>query len=393
MKMKTIFKQIPTVELLYKDKDDKSKGKYYKLDKRWIQDAEMKQDVEEDVDPDYKTPEEELEWTIGEHQPWNVELKITDDTVIDWDKMSTMYFHPSCTVPRFKLQAFCADKKVKSIRDKDKADVILYGSNFSNNIVNADCSNFVKRIALIKRMKKHRYKRNLHTEIIPALEAMTDEYIVLPEDYQNDNDLEKDNTYPDQIIVNYNYIQEYDKYVLIQSDNFYHQDNVLAELGSGAMDDATYRRLCDMFSSKDQENHVVAMEVMSNCNYKESIVYLLELMRRYYGGPIFNSSERKHVSFKALRLYLQYEPRTINEGMDSLVKGVIAKGLLTEANYKLILALIEEKVNKDKLGEQESHIYTQEDSTWILTGIDLAPEYKALVIWDKKQEPQLIEVL
>ena len=372
------YEQIPI--LGFEEKSD-----YYKREKTqyivkniWVEAGEI---IEKRTppDPDDHYSKEEIEHYKGSENSTNSKTLI-GAKVPDWNNIKTIHFHPSCTVPRFKLQQFCSNKKVKVIRDENKADIILYGANFSNNILQSTYNVFIKKTTAITRLKKNKPFYNTYTDIIPFLEASSSEYVII-DGYHNPLRKDKD------LDVSYEYINDSDKYTLLTAheNKFYHQDNVLAELGTGAMDDATYRRLCDMFNSKDEENHTVAMEVMANCNYQDSIVYLLELMRRYYNEPIFKNDHRNQVSFKALRLYLQYEPRN-NDTIDELVENVIKKNLLTEANYRLILKLIEEKVNYDKTNEDS---FGGEDRSWILKIIDLAPEHKEKIIWNKKEEPQL----
>jgi len=378
MTMKKNYEQIPIVDFEEKNHHYKREKTQYIVKNIWVETGEI---IEKRIppDPDDSYSEEEIERYKGTESSTD-HRSLIGTKVPDWNNIKTIHFHPSCTVPRFKLQQFCSKKKVKVIRDEDKADIILYGANFTNTIFQSNNNPFLKKTTVISRLKKNKSFYNSHTDIIPFLEASSSEYVII-EGYHNP--LKKDKDFD----VEYEYINDYDKYTLLTAheNKFYHQDNVLAELGTGAMDNATYRSLRNMFDSKDKANHVVAMEVMSNCNYQESIVYLLELMRRYYNEPIFENSQRNQVSFKALRLYLQYEPRN-NNTVDELVENVIKKGLLTEANYNLIIELILEKVNFDKTNEDS---YEGEDRSWILKIIDLAPEHKEKIIWNKKEEPQL----
>lgn len=379
------FKQIPELYFVDRNSYSDKPETYFKIDMKWVEEGEIKEKRAYPDDPDDLS----MEYYIG--NPDNNITKIEfrqrfNNKIIDWNSVETIYFHPSCTVPRFKLQKFYASKQVKAIKDEDKADVILYGSNYITGIFENDTDDFVKKTTLINRIKKHTPKQNLDTEILPALELSTSEYVILA---GYNNPFKKENK---DKSINYNYISDYNKYEQLtqRGAKFYHQDNVLTDIATGVIDNTMFRSICTMFSSEDGANHTIAMEIMSNCSYKESIVYLLELMRRYYGVEMFQSNTRNHVSFKALRSYLQYEPRHV-DGMDNIIENLIEKNLLTEVNYRLILDLTKEKVNADKLGENSG--YNREDTSWILKEIDLIPEYKAKIIWDKKKEPQLIDAV
>jgi len=159
-----------------------------------------------------------------------------------------------------------------------------------------------------------------------------------------------------------------------------HQDVILEQLSSVVMDKDMFISVDKMLESKDDSNHIVAMEVMSNTAYKSSIVYLLELMRRHW-DVIDQIHEKSNISFRALREYLQFEG---NLDMDLLIDKIIEKNALTETNYKRILQFI-----------MEDEANTTEDNAgrWIITNVDLHPEQKAKVIWDKKEELILTEAL
>ena len=65
----------------------------------------------------------------------------------------------------------------------------------------------------------------------------------------------------------------------------------------------TYQNLRNMFNSTDQDNHVLAMEIMANCNYKDSILFLTMLFF-HHSYQIGNCRSRNHVNFKSLKNYL-----------------------------------------------------------------------------------------
>ena len=78
-----------------------------------------------------------------------------------------------------------------------------------------------------------------------------------------------------------------------------------------------------MFDSSDTENHTVAMELMSNSQYRESLYYLELLFYKYY-HQMYTNYSKNHVNFKSLLSYLGKSSRSfhtdINDIMDSLVK-------------------------------------------------------------------------
>ena len=60
-----------------------------------------------------------------------------------------------------------------------------------------------------------------------------------------------------------------------------------------------FEQLRQMFLSSDSDNHVLAMEIMANSNYSQSIFYLLRLFKDY-NRKISDQRSRNHVNFKSL---------------------------------------------------------------------------------------------
>lgn len=307
----------------------------------------------------------------------------------DLSGVKTIYFDDTCKVPRFKLGEICGTHGIKVVRERDKADAVIYGNKFTESIfttTSADSFNYKEDF--IAQARKVKCKRNL-AEIIPLVEACESDIVLL------ENKDEGNGVYEDRLCIqkriktddgpafdiDYTEISDESKYLLLTGkNNLIYQDVILEQLSSIVMDEDMFKSVNNMFESKDESNHTVAMEVMSNTAYRKSIVYLLELMRRHH-NIIDLVYEKRHISFKALREYLQFDD---SSEMDELIDVVITKKALTESNYKLILKLIIE--NEFKSTEDNK-------GRWVITSVDLAPEQKSKVIWDKKEELILTEAL
>ncbi len=68
------------------------------------------------------------------------------------------------------------------------------------------------------------------------------------------------------------------------------------------IDREKYEVLYDMLKSNDVSNHTIAVEIMANCNYRLSSVFVLTLIRIFY-NQIINTRASRHVNFKALLSY------------------------------------------------------------------------------------------
>ena len=84
-----------------------------------------------------------------------------------------------------------------------------------------------------------------------------------------------------------------------------------------------------MFDSSDTDNHVLAMEIMANSKYEDSILYLLMLISQN-SYKINNSNTRNHVNFKSMLTYFGWQPRDVSHvNTDNIVEMIDNKGLLT----------------------------------------------------------------
>ena len=380
------FKLMPFVT--FNDKDDEREVRpeaHYTFEMKSIAMGAITQS-----DKDVDDPENYDTYTTDDGDLNNRELAeslLKGPTTLDGIK--TIHFDDTCKVPRFKLGEICGKKGIKVIRDRDKADAIIYGHKFTDSLFeteSAGCFNY--KADFIAQAKRVKAKRNLITEIIPLVEACESDIILL-DDYdlgngkdnrlcvqksrKSDNDVEFD--------LSYTQVADTSKYLVVtEKQNMIHQDVVLEQLSSIVMDEEMFVSVNNMLDSEDASNHIVAMEVMSNTAYRKSIVYLLELMRRYH-GTIEHIHESKNISFRALREYLQFDGQN---SMDDLVYTIIEKNALTESNYKRILQFIM---------EDEAKNTEENEGRWKITSVDLCPEEKAKIIWDKKEELILTEAL
>jgi hypothetical protein len=97
-----------------------------------------------------------------------------------------------------------------------------------------------------------------------------------------------------------------DLYDKIKTKNIIEQ-NTLLEVVNGdeavLIDLDTYQNLRNMFKSSDYDNHVMAMEIMANSNYLDSLLFL-EMLFFHHNAQIDNSKTKNHVNFKSLKNYL-----------------------------------------------------------------------------------------
>ena len=84
-----------------------------------------------------------------------------------------------------------------------------------------------------------------------------------------------------------------------------------------------------MFQSTDNDNHILAMEIMANSHYEKSVLYLLMLIADF-NGIISNTHTKNHVNFKSMLAYFNWIPRNVShQDSEDIIKIIDGKGLLT----------------------------------------------------------------
>lgn len=371
--MKTLtFKTLPVVRYYEKDEDENNKKAHYTVTlERAIMGDIIKNKNWDDGSDDCEGYEDN-EFTIAEMDEEMIKAAMLNITP-DWNNIKTIFFDETCTVPRYKTGKFCTDKNLKVTRDKTKADLIIYGPSYSDDLWETEECHLVTKAYFLKKVNQLKVGKAMFDTIVPIIQACESEYVeivgcerLMPKSGQIQGD-----------VIKLTEDSNYD--VLCSNTNLCHQDIILENMASVVMDEDMFRRVCQMFDSADEENYPVAMEVMANCNYGESIVYLLELMRRYY-PKIHDIPSRKHVSFTALKEYLDFAPKSDERTLDQIIHIVATKRKLTEDNYNRILNFIIEEENKRMSSGEDRY----ENTNWRILAVDIAPKYKDQVIWNKK---------
>jgi hypothetical protein len=87
--------------------------------------------------------------------------------------------------------------------------------------------------------------------------------------------------------------------------------------------------------SSDKENWIVAMEIMANCDYVASILYLVDLFYDF-GSRMSDMRTKNHVNFKALKSYMGFD-KYMSPSMDQCVEILKSKNACTRENMMHLL--------------------------------------------------------
>lgn len=284
-----------------------------------------------------------IHYMTGEFDRRKLALNVsTEYTPTSGDKF---FFLPGVTVPRVKMKDLHRDHNVKSVRDIEDANIIFVGAKTADILtdysweVPMDAVEFRKFIltAKDKGLITDYYFDKLQT----ALEFYTNDLIIIDSSASRllfDDDIsfrvpsEFYNSSSRFMKISKDYV---DLYNTIKDKQLCSEDAIYEYInGTDAVsiDQSMYEILCDMFKSDDSDNHVLAMEIMANCDYKSSILYLGYLFNGYR-YQIENRRERTHVNFKSLLTYMGRTPGHVFMDKDEMVTLMMKKKLLTKEYF------------------------------------------------------------
>lgn len=260
-------------------------------------------------------------------------------------KGDKIYFLPSVSVPRVKFKNVCVEFGVKTIRDVEQANIIFGSKKSISDITTYTWTYKCKTEdfkAFIKLYESEIDDHNLE-KIETALEFYDNEYVAI--DYNLYDwiinklpEIKIDSRYSDRLsMVKEEYV---DLFNAIQGKEILDEASVINVLnGEDAteIDKGMFDHLSDMFDSSDNDNHVLAMEIMANSKYVESLIYL-ELLFYRYANKISDRHTKNHVNFKSLVSYLGKDKNYLGTDIDDIVNSLRDKDQLNPDKLDILLS-------------------------------------------------------
>lgn len=257
-------------------------------------------------------------------------------------KGDKIYFLPGVNIPRVKFRNIAVEYGIKTVRQFDQANVFFGSSKSIHEMTNTmwvyeiKATEFLAFIELISDRLDNHTKDKIKT----AFEFYDDETIGV--DYNIKKSVD------DALSISSNgwsnkmtYVEESDKdlYLYCQGVTIYDESSVIDILNgeeAAIIDKEIYTHLSEMLDSSDRDNHVLAMEIMANSKYTESLVYL-ELLFHDYSYNISNSHTKNHVNFKSLISYLDKNKGYLNTDIDNIVDSLRAKDQFTPDKLEIVM--------------------------------------------------------
>ena len=263
-------------------------------------------------------------------------------------KGDRLFFLPGCTVPRFKLTAYCAKHGVAVSKTIEKANVKFYGEKAIDNLFTRTTNYSWDKQLFIAFLRQHFLHYQSTLDLILALNTCEGEHVFYNYNVQHTmgnvvdsdkhpEDIDWDSRYSHKLI-------DYDSAILLQelidSTDYYDQNEILRDINGGnVMDGNMHHNIKRLFNSSDNKDHKVAMECMANCDYEKSCVYLLLLFKEF-GNQIYNHSARNQVNFKSLLKFFDISTYRIKSfSLDNIMTTLIQKKLLNKSNLDTLMPL------------------------------------------------------
>jgi len=324
-------------------------------------------------------------------------------------KGDKLYFLPGVNIPRIKLKDLATKFGIRTVRDVSEANVIFGSSKTKDKITGYSWK--YKIPTTLVQLFFETYKNDMDdyqfSKIDNALEFYTEEYILT--DWSTartftDNDLPQWNSYSQQPqFLSFNasrntsseHVHEINKeyihlYQLIKGREIIDESCLLDQLnGDDAViiDADMFTQLTTMFNSSDDDNHILAMEILANSKYKESLLYI-EMIFKNHSYSIGNCHTKNHVNFKSLLSYLGKSNRYIDTSLDDIMESLISKKVLTKDKVDILLENYGHEINNrgDSTYFKVQTITVNEDTLSLLN-----ENYNYKVI--KDYEPSIVENL
>ena len=266
-----------------------------------------------------------------------------------------LYFLPGVNIPRVKLKDLMVTYNISSVRSINDANVVFGGKSTNGKLVDSSWEYMLKTVDFKECIEaiKPSIDSYYYDKLATALEFYTLEDIIMPWNSYR--------FFTNDAIWDYkNYVQNPGAVAKANGSNSYF--NVVAngyvDMLSTAMslevineaslisqlngDDAitidftVFEKLSDMFRSSDADNYVLAMEIMANSNYAESLLYL-EILFKEYGSIMQQNNTKNHVNFKSLLSYLNKGRYDFESNINSIVQSLINKQVLTVESLKILM--------------------------------------------------------
>ena len=252
-------------------------------------------------------------------------------------KGDKVYFLPGVNVPRVKFKEIALEYGIRTVRNPFEADVFFGNKSTTDKITDGKWVYKVETKCLINALDNNRldldefYIDKLRT----SLEFYTNEFIGTDHPFAMAiaEDTETSQIRVHTISDDFTQLSQ-----ALEGKVIYEESTIIDKLNgqdASIIDAAMFNQLSTMFQSTDEDNHILAMEIIANCKYSASLPYML-LLFKDFSGQMYNSHTRNHVNFKSLVGWLNGSILHRNT-LDDLCDILKDKGQFVPKNLDILL--------------------------------------------------------
>lgn len=275
-----------------------------------------------------------------------------------------IFFLPDCTVPRFKLRKMIKDHNIALVKTEDRSNIKFIGPETIKNLFVREEHYPVPKDDVLKALNYARINYGKAIDPIHEMLNLSSHHTI----YLNRSCLFGLH-YVGSLSVDcdgyshYRFVKDtgYDDLIRwMQDEQVYDQKEILSHLNAGLMTKGEYESISRLFESTDNTNHKIAMEMMANCDYEESCLYLLFLIRDF-GAKMDQLPNKTHVNFKSLLKF--FDVKHLSNFSDShILESLIQNKLLNQTNldYFITDAIEEFRSITNLIQDFGEIIYTDE---------------------------------
>lgn len=278
-------------------------------------------------------------------------INISSDYYVP-SKGDSIYFLPKVNIPRVKFRLFCEANLVKNVRDVSNANIIIGSNSSINEMVSESYEYLIKTEKLREFMQLPDAQKYIDEKSIEsirtALEFYTEEQVFVDRATSRIvyGYLNIDESVTARVF--YSISEEYtDIYDDVKSSKIYSENSIIDQINgdnAAVINVDMYEQLKTMFASSDDDNSVLAMEIMANCKYSESLPYLALLFYEY-GSNMSSMSCKNHVNFKSLLTWMHISNRNMHYlSRDWIMQLLAEKNKLTVDTANIIISNLKDQI-------------------------------------------------
>ena len=264
-----------------------------------------------------------------------------------------LYFAKGVNIPRVKLKNLTKDYKIKSTTNLADATAMFVSENSNSKYTTHGWTYTVNTVDFKQYFQDYVALDTGDTyyneKVDDALEFYTEELIAIS--YNTRGFLENGNI-PFRLTSGTSYCSQKYDYILDEYLSAYNEINnstlpiydeseLLKHLNGNealGIDSDMYDSLCEMFNSSDTDNHTMAMEIMANSHFEDSVLYL-SLLFYSYSDKMQQCRSKGHVNFKSLLSLMTLPNSYFRMNIDGVMDKLKKHKQLTKENIDIVLKL------------------------------------------------------